>query len=312
MVKKINCSTAESRIRKGLPFIRGMQSWLPLSKTQRLMKLTLPLIRVDAAVTRKTITANGVSCEWLIPRNCQPGKVLLYLHGGGFVFGITPLHLKMGAWLAKRMALSILMVEYRLGPAHPFPAPLDDCLAAYEWLLTQGYPPQKIVVAGDSAGGNLTITTMMKLRENRGPLPAAAACLSPVTDLTEKIHPGGDRKDPLLPPSAMKYYTESYVGHNDARNPYISPLFGDLSGLPPMLVHVGEEEVLREDAIRFVDRALAAGVDIRLEIYPRMWHVWQLFLELPQAVEALSDIAQFLLAKMDAREPLPYIGVNPG
>jgi acetyl esterase/lipase len=188
------------------------------------------------------------------------------------------------------------MVDYRLAPGHPFPAALRDCVTAYRWLLKQGIPAENLVLAGDSAGGNLAITTMMKLRDNGEQLPAAAACLSPVACLSGGHVSSRQGNDPLLHPRAMRMYDRSYVGRNDACDPLISPVFGDWRGLPPLLVHAGEDEILREDAVRIERLAKAAGVDVRLEVYPRMWHVWQLFLELPQATESLDGIAQFLRA----------------
>ncbi len=150
-------------------------------------------------------------------------------------------------------------------------------------------------MAGDSAGGNLAVTMMMKLRDCGDPLPAAAACLSPVGQLIGRDLTRQGR-DPLLHPKAMKMFDKSYVGSNDPSDPLISPVFGDWHGLPPLLVHAGEDEILREDAIRIVGSAKAAGVDARLEIYPRMWHVWQLFSQLPESARSLDDVAQFLRA----------------
>jgi acetyl esterase/lipase len=170
---------------------------------------------------------------------------------------------------------------------------LDDCTSVYLWLIKQGIPAQNIVVAGDSAGGNLTLTMLMKLRDAGHPLPAAAACLSPVTDLTPKANHAKEFKDPLLPSKAVKKYKQSYVGTDDPHNPLISPVFGKLQWLPPLLVHVGEEERLRDDAIQITRLAKLAGVDVRLEIYPRMWHVWQINLALPQAIQSLDNMAQF-------------------
>lgn len=287
-------SSTERRLRAGLPFIRFMQSYMPLSLAHRLMKRSMAHVRLDAGVARESVSADGVPCEWLVPRNSPADQALLYLHGGGFVFGQTPQHLQMVAYLAQKMGVRALMVDYRLAPEHPFPAALNDCVTAYRWLLEQGLSAQNIVIAGDSAGGNLTITSLMKLRDSSDPLPAAAACLSPVADLTEKGGLNEGIKDPLLPPKATKFYSESYVGNSNARDPLISPVFGDWRGLPPLLVHAGEDEILREDAIRIASLAKAAGVDVRLEIYPRMWHVWQIFLTLPQAVQSLDDISQFI------------------
>jgi len=302
MTSSRNRTTTERRIRAGLPILRWLQTTLPLAKSQGLLKLSLPYIHLDSDVRREAISANGVSCERITPKDHQPGKVLLYLHGGGFVFGITPLHLKLAAWLAKKMTMQILMVDYRLAPAYPYPAALNDCITAYEWLLKQGVSCERIVIAGDSAGGNLTITTMMKLRDSGIPLPAAAACLSPATDLSEKGSGSKRNQDPLLPPRAVRFYSQSYIGSNDERNPLISPVFGDLSGLPPLLVHVGEDEILREDAIRIVERAKACGVEVRLKVYPRMWHVFQLYLSLPQAVDSLTEVAEFLTVHLGSEK----------
>ncbi len=163
------------------------------------------------------------------------------------------------------------------------------------------------MVAGDSAGGNLTITSLMKLRENGDPLPAAAACLSPVTDLSNKTNLGKESKDLLLHPKAVNFFHEAYGADNDLRNPLISPVFGNLRGLPPLLVHAGEDEILREDAVRIASLAKSVDVGVRLEIYPRMWHVWQLHLTLPQAIQSLDDIAQFLKTHLElvTQQPAP-------
>lgn len=286
-------SSVERKARAFLPVARFMQVYLPLPVARWLLSLSTARLQLEQGVTREAVSADGVPCEWIIPQNGAKDPVLLYLHGGGFVLGMTHLHLQMGAYLAQKMKVRILMVDYRLGPDHPFPAALDDCAAAYRWLLKQGISAQQLAVAGDSAGGNLALTLLLKLRDSGDPLPAAAVCLSPVTDLcNDKPHP--ELKDPLLPPKAAKFYNDSYVWHNDPHNPLISPVFGDLRGLPPLLVFAGEDESLREDAVRITSLAQSVGVDVRLEIYPRMWHVWQLSLELPQATQSLDDMIQFL------------------
>jgi acetyl esterase/lipase len=300
-------SSAERKIRPMLPVIRFLQSCLPLTLQRWLLKQGMARLRLGAGCTREAASADGVPCEWIIPQNERVDQALIYLHGGGFVLGLTPLHLQMAAYLAQKLGLRILMVDYRLAPDDPFPAALDDCVTAYRWLLKGGISAQDILVAGDSAGGNLTITSMMKLRDDGDRLPSAAACLSPVADLThpDDLHQGF--KDPLLPPKAVQFYTKSYLGSHDARDPLISPVFGDWRGLPPLLVHAGEDEILRQDAVRISSLAKAAGVDVRLEIYPRMWHVWQINLALPQATQSLDDIAQFLRAYLGpgAHPPTP-------
>lgn len=286
-------SSTERKIRSSLRVIRVMQSAFPPNIANRFNKMGASRVRLDSDITQESILADGVPCDWIIPPDHNPEKVLLYLHGGGFVFGQTPLHLQMGGYLARRLGFRLLMVDYRTAPEHPFPAALDDCVTAYQWLFGQGIAPRNIIIAGDSAGGNLTLATILKLRAGGHPLPAAAVCLSPVTDLTPKAHRREGFTDPLLSPKAMKFYTQAYLGDNDPYNPLISPVLGDLRGLPPTLIFAGEDEILREDAIHFAEVAKAAGVDVRLEIYPHMWHVWQLFLALPEARQSLDDMAEF-------------------
>lgn len=291
-------SSVEHKIRAQLPLLRFLQAYLPLSVARWEEKRAATRVHVPPDITHDVVSAAGVRCERLIPRNSPKDLALLYLHGGGFVYGLTSLHRQMVAYLARKMGICTLMVDYRLAPDNPFPAPLDDCVTAYRWPLQQGIAAQNMVVAGDSAGGNLTITSLMKLRDSGDPLPAATACLSPVANLSDRGNPSKGFKDPLLHPRAMRIYNRSYVAHNDARNPLISPVFGDWHGLPPLLVHAGEDEILRGDAVRIDELARAAGVDVRLAIYPRMWHVWQLYLALPEAVQSLDAIAQFLKAHL--------------
>jgi epsilon-lactone hydrolase len=308
-------SSAERKIRAILPVLRLMQAYMPLSLVRRAEKWDTKRVRLPADITHEVVSADGVRCEWIIPSSgllalpdSPKDQVLLYLHGGGFVYGLSSLHRQMVVYLARKMGVRALMVDYRVAPEHPFPAALDDCATAYRWLLKEGVSAPNIVVAGDSAGGNLTITTLMKLRDSGDPLPAAAACLSPVADMTDRADAFQKAHDPLLHPKAARIYNVSYVAQNDAQNPLISPVFGDWRGLPPLLIHAGEDEFLREDAIRVEKLAQEAGVDVRLEIYPRMWHVWQLYLTLPQAVQSLDDIAQFLKSHVGAATRQPHPG----
>jgi monoterpene epsilon-lactone hydrolase len=300
-------SPVERKIRAGFPLIRFMQVYMPLTLSNRLTRLGVSRVRLPEDVRRESVSVDGVLCEWIIPRDSPKDRALLYLHGGGFVYGLSPNHLEMVAYLARKMGVRALMVDYRLAPKHPFPAPLDDCVTAYRWLLEQAIPAQNIVVAGDSAGGNLTITTMMKLRNDGVQLPAAAACLSPVADLTDRGKLEKGLKDPMLPARAIERYNKSYLGRNDPRTPLISPVFGEWRGLPPLLVHAGGDEILRFDAQRVEELAKAAGVDVRLEIYARMWHVWQIHLALPQAIQSLEAIAGFLGSHLGqvTRQPPP-------
>lgn len=296
-------SPAERNIRSVLPITRFMNAYLPLSVTRWLIKQGTARVKLPNGVTRERVSADGIPCEWIIPQNSATDQVMLYLHGGGFVLGFTPLHFQMVAYVAQKIGIRVLMVDYRVAPEHPFPASLDDCVAAYRWLLKQGFSAPNMVVAGDSAGGNLTLTTLMKLRDSSDPLPAAAACLSPAGNMTSREEQFEQVYDPVLHPRAARLYNTSYVAGNDAASPLISPIFGDWRGLPPLLVHAGEDEILRDDAVRIEQVATTAGVEVRLEIYPRMWHVWQIHLSLPQAIQSLDDIAQFLKMHLETRQP---------
>ncbi|MAU09290.1 MAG: hypothetical protein CL607_05670 [Anaerolineaceae bacterium] len=292
-------SPAEKRIRAGLALTRTLTAYVPVSIAQWGIRKSAERVSLGDNIQREAVNADGVRCEWLTPNDSLGDRVLLYIHGGGFIYGLTSMHLEMAAYLAKKIGIRVLMVDYRLAPEHPFPAALDDCVTAYRWLLQQGFAGDHIAIAGDSAGGNLTITTMLQLRDNDIPLPGAAACLSPVTDLSNKQGLFQQQYDAVLHPRATRFMNASYLAGQDARNPLISPVFSDLQGLPPMLIHVGEEEVLCDDAVRIATLAEEVGVSVQLEIYPRMWHVWQLFLSLPQAVQSLDAIAHFIDEHLD-------------
>lgn len=299
----ITSAGLERRIRARFPVLRLLQAFLPLRPANWLNSQGLRRARLPADIAREDVVADGVPCVWIRPQGARIDQVLLYFHGGGFVFGLTPLHVEMVAALTQRMRVPALLVDYRVAPSHPFPAALDDCVIVYHWLIGQGVPARNIVLGGDSAGANLTLTTMMRLRDSGEELPAGAACLSPVGRLTDNRPISPRSRDPLLPARALRTYCRSYVGSNNAHNPLISPLLGDWHGLPPLLVHAGEDEILRRDAVDIADAAAGAAVDVRLEISPRMWHVWQLYPQLPQAAASLDDIAGFFRALRRATKP---------
>ncbi len=247
-------------------------------------------------------TAAGVPVEWLAPVGAGAAPVgagaapvVLYLHGGGWVLGWYNSH----RWLLGQIGLAAgcraLAVDYRLAPEHPFPAALNDCLGVYRWLVQQGTAPRQIVIAGDSAGGNLTLTTLLALRDAGDPLPAAGVCISPMTDLEGTGETFNRTTDPLLSAKFALDMARHYAGGQDARQPLISPVWGDLRGLPPLLVHVGADEILLSDAQRLEAAAHAAGVDARLRVWPAMWHVWHIFAPfLPEARQAVAEIGEFV------------------
>ncbi|MFD7874735.1 alpha/beta hydrolase [Streptomyces sp. NPDC059766] len=228
---------------------------------------------------------------------------LLYLHGGGYVIGSPDTHAGLVGELARRAGLRAWSVDYRLAPEHPFPAAVDDGLAAYRELLTAGTDPRNLVLAGDSAGGGLAIATLLAAREAGLPQPAAVAVLSPWVDLTLA---GGtirskEDADPIFIEADLRAYADLYVGTGDRAHPLASPVFADLTGLPPLLVQAGANEVLLDDAVRLAGRAGADGVEVTLEIGPGLPHVYQHhYGRLDEADAALDRVARFLSARLDA------------
>jgi acetyl esterase/lipase len=249
------------------------------------------------SVAIRPVDAGGVPAERVIPRDAPRDRCLLYIHGGAWCMGSPRTHRRLVAELAAGAGVRAVSVDYRLAPEHPFPAALDDCVAAYRWVLARRVDPARIVVAGDSAGGNLAAALLVRLRDEGVPLPAAAVLLSPATDLAWTGASVVARKavDPFFAQVAPDAFVADYVGPHDVREPWISPLYADLHGLPPLLVHVGGHEVLLDDSVRFAERAEAAGVQARLVVWPGMMHVFQTFSPfLPEAARANREIAAFI------------------
>lgn len=265
---------------------------------------TPPTVRITPA------HVNGISGEW-VESASSTQAVLLYLHGGGYFGCSAETHRPITVWFA-RHGFRVFAPDYRLAPENPFPAALDDAVAAYRGLLADGYSPQHLVVAGDSAGGGLTLSLMLALRAEGTPLPTAAALFSPWTDLAatgESIRTNASRCAMFhgadIGPSA-RYY----LGSADPRNPLASPLHADLSGLPSLLVHVGADECLRDDSTRIAEKARAAGVPVELKIWPVVPHAWQLAVQvLPEARQSLREASDFLL-KHAAAESSGGIGLR--
>jgi acetyl esterase/lipase len=246
----------------------------------------------------------GVQCEWLVAAGADPDRRLLYIHGGGWTSGDLDSHRPLSARISRAAGVAVLAVHYRLAPEHPFPAGLDDCVHAYRWLRANGpngpAPARSIFVAGDSAGGNLTLATLLACKERGLPLPTGAIPISAATDFAAAGDSFRTRAgvDPILAgdPQGIRVIGSVYTqGRADPLSPLCSPLHGDLRGLPPLLVQVGDAEVLLDDSTRFAAKAKAAGVDVTLEVWPDMPHVWHLFAPfLPEATEAIEHIGQFV------------------
>jgi acetyl esterase/lipase len=276
----------------------------PVEKFRAMVRRSERYFRPPADVAISPETAAPVPGEWLTPPAARGHSVLLYLHGGGWTLGWTSIHRRMVAYLARADGVRAFAVDYRLAPEHPFPAALDDCLASYRWLLSNGTPPHEIVLAGDSAGGNLTLACLMALRDAGDPLPAAAVCIGPMTDLAGTGASFHTRRDVVLTPQFALNMARHYAGSHDPRTPLLSPYYGDLHGLPPLLVHAGGDEILRSDAERLADQARAAGIDVSLSVWPGLWHVWHLFApSLPEARQAVDDIGAFVRRHLVAGEP---------
>ena len=245
------------------------------------------------------VDAGGVPAEWVIAPNAKTDRVLLYTHGGCYISGGPVTVRECCARLSRACEARVLNIDYRLAPEHPYPAALDDTLAAYQWLLGSGYTARNIVISGESAGGGLTIAALMKIRDIGLEQPAAGVPVSPWVDMTlsgETLKRNRGRDLASTTPLALG--AEMYVGKADPRDPYASPLFGDLSNLPPLLIQVGGAEVLLDDGIAIAHKARQAGNDLTLEVWPEMIHVWHWFSsELDEGRQAIEAIGKFVKAK---------------
>src|SRR5579862_6414919 len=255
------------------------------------------LFPVDAHIKRKPVAANGVKAEWVSAPDADAGRAILYLHGGGYMIGSINTHRGLAGRLSRAAKARVLGINYRLAPEHPFPAAVDDSVAAYRWLLAQGIKPNRISVAGDSAGGGLTVATLVAIRDAKLPVPGAGVCISPWVDM-EGIGESMKTKaavDPVVQREGLLGMAAAYLGGQNPRSPLASPLYADLKGLPPLLIQVGEAETLLDDSTRLNDRAKAAGVSTKLEVWPDMIHVWQLFASfLPEGQQAVDGIGAFI------------------
>jgi epsilon-lactone hydrolase len=242
--------------------------------------------------------AGGVPAVRIVTPASRPDRHVLYLHGGGYVAGSPALYRDF-TWRIANVARSrVLCTDYRLAPEHPFPAAVEDAVTAYRSMLVDGAEPRRIAFMGDSAGGGLVFATLLRLRDDRVPLPAAAVTLSPWTDLalTGASMQENAKSDPFLPVSENVRLRDTYLAGADPRTPYASPLYGDPTGLPATLIHVGSDEILRDDAVRMAERLRAAGCAVEIEVWPRMPHCWHLFWRvMPEAERALKRVGAFVL-----------------
>lgn len=267
--------------------------------------------KTEAAAARLVKEIEGVThtpaefpdfyAEWIRIDGASRNKVVLYFHGGGFVMGSARSHRNIIAGFASRLKVDVLSFDYRLAPEHPAPAAVCDGAKIYGWLLEQGYAPEDIVFAGDSAGAGIALATLLKIKDDGGILPAGCAVFSPCVDMTlsgasirTKV-----KTDPCTPKGANETYTKYYVGSGDPRHPYASPLFGDLAGLPPIMIQVGEDETLLDDSVRFAEKAAKVGVEVKIKVWKGMFHCFPLLAPMfDEATRAQDETCLFIKEKL--------------
>lgn len=253
------------------------------------------------AINAQTPIAEGAMIETISVGPCpaelirlpggDEGKLVIYYHGGGFLFGSPRSHRTIATHLAKASGATVLSVDYRLAPEHPAPTAHDDAYAAYLWALEHGYAPASIVLSGDSAGGNLALSTAVRARDNGVPLPSCLVLMSPALDFASEGESHRTLADaPLVNRELMGLFNAVYIGAGDLRSSQVTPFYGDVSGLPPVLVHVGSWELLRDDSITIADRINASGGSAELKVWEGMCHSWQLFA--PMLEEGMASIEE--------------------
>ena len=246
-------------------------------------------------ITRDEI--NGLYAEWLTPKDRMEGKLLLYLHGGAYVVGGCDMYRQMVSHIARASRIQALLPEYRLSPEHKYPAAIDDAVGIYRTLLQQGIKPESIVFAGDSAGGGLVVATLLVLRDAGDPLPAAAVLLSPFLDVSgsgESMQSCA-MQDPWFHAEDISTIADYYCAAEQRREPLVSPVFADVGGLPPLYIQVGEDEILLSDSERIAQKIEVAGGEVELEVWPELWHVFQMFIgKMPESGRAIRKIGDYV------------------
>lgn len=258
-------------------------------------------LKRNALIPQETIferiDADGVPAEWIVSPDIKNDKLLIHLFGGGYVMGTIETRRWIPFLMARASNIRALLIEYRLAPEHPFPAALEDSITAYRWVLSTGISSQNIILTGASAGGALVVSTLIRLRELNLPLPAGAVLLSPWTDL---VCTGGSLEsnaeyEPGITIPVLRAMAKLYYKDQNPENPLVSPLYANFEKLPPMLIHVGNIETLRDDSVRLAERAKSAGIDVNLKVWEDMPHVFQNYYnDLPESNQSIEEISRFI------------------
>ncbi len=269
---------------------------LTIEQRRQAMEDAQAQIPVPADITTTAVDITGIPGRWVCAPDVREDVTLLYFHGGGYVMGSLDTHTELMGRLSRVCRARVLGVDYRLAPEHVFPAAVEDGVAAYLWLIDQGCTPARIILGGDSAGGGLVLATLLSLRDQKQPMPSGAFLFSPWTDLTASGESATSRAeaDPMIKLPALLEIAETYYAGADPTDPLVSPVFASLKGLPPLLIQVGDAELLLDDASRLADNARRDGVIARYQVWERAFHVFQAAPHLPEATEALENVQQFV------------------
>lgn len=274
---------------------------IPLEQRRKGMEKVAFKVADDIGV--EAVTVAGRAAEWITAPGSQTGRAILYLHGGGYVMGSLTTHRSLVGEISRAAQAAALLVDYRLAPEAPFPAAVEDGVAAYRWLLDNGFAAKNLAIAGDSAGGGLAVATLISARDQGLPMPKAAVPISPWSDMTcsNESYKTRAEADPLVGSGSIGDMASLYLQGKDPKHPYASPNFASLKSLPPLLIHVGRDEVLLDDAIKLDQKAKADGVNSTLEIWEDMIHVWHAFHPmLPEGKQAIERVGAFLREKWSA------------
>ncbi|PID43235.1 MAG: alpha/beta hydrolase [Proteobacteria bacterium] len=283
-----------------------LQADIPV-KDQRKRLEQLSVLSFASPLTKiKDVFIGDVSAEWVTHRRAKTNQAILYLHGGGYAVGSSGASRLLAERLSAKSEAVVLVPNYRLAPEHPFPAALEDAINAYDWLLERGFAPDKIAIAGDSAGGGLTLATVLKLKQTRRLMPSSLVVFSPWVDLTlsGESMTNNRKKELMLNPQWMTLMARYYASGAPDDTPLCSPLFADLSHLPPAMIQVSRQEILYDDSRRLAERYQQAGNHVVLDEWTGMWHVWQLFVRyLPEANQAVARAGKFIRQQWSDKYP---------